>query len=60
MPESILMPSGFSIVMRSKEAATYRHCRYQSMQEKLPMASFVVRKDEMWAMTDYEEKGRKR
>ena len=21
------------------------------------MASFVVRKDEMWAMTDYEEKG---
>ena len=27
------------------------------MQEKLPMASFVVRKDEMWAMTDYEEKG---
>ena len=23
------------------------------------MASFVVRKDEMWAMTDYEEKGRK-
>ena len=33
---------------------------YQSMQEKLPMASFVVRKDEMWAMTDYEEKGRKR
>ena len=54
------MPSGFSIVMRSKEAATYRHCRYQSMQEKLPMASFVVRKDEMWAMTDYEEKGRKR
>jgi len=30
------------------------------MQEKLPMASFVVRKDEMWATTDYEEKGRKR
>ena len=27
------MPSGFSIVMRSKEAATNRHCRYQSMQE---------------------------
>ena len=26
------------------------------VQEKLPMASFVVRKDEMWAMTDYEEK----
>ena len=36
------------------------HFRYQSMQEKLQMASFVVRKDEMWAMTDYEEKGRKR
>lgn len=30
------------------------------MQEKLPMASSVVRKVEMWAMTDYEEKGRKR
>jgi len=30
------------------------------VQEKLPMASFVIRKDEMWAMTDYEEKGRKR
>jgi hypothetical protein len=29
------------------------------MQEKLPMASFVVRKDEMWVMTDYEKKGRK-
>jgi len=29
------------------------------MQEKLPMASFVVRKYEMWVMTDYEEKGRK-
>lgn len=42
------------------EAASGRLCRYQSMQEKLPMASFVVRKDEMWAMTDYEEKGRKR
>lgn len=41
------------------EAASGRLCRYQSMQEKLPMASFVVRKDEMWAMTDYEEKGRK-
>ena len=37
MPESILMPSGFSIVMRSKEAATYRHCRYQSMQENKDM-----------------------
>lgn len=42
------------------EAASGRLCRYQSMQEKLPMASSVVRKDEMWAMTDYEEKGRKR
>ena len=31
------MPSGFSIVMRSKEAATYRHCRYQSMQENKDM-----------------------
>ena len=31
------MPSGFSIVMRSKEAATYRHCRYQSMQETKDM-----------------------
>lgn len=29
------------------EAASGRLCRYQSMQEKLPMASFVVRKDEM-------------
>ena len=36
------MPSGFSIVMRSKEAATYRHCRYQSMQEKLPMADLLT------------------
>ena len=36
------MPSGFSIVMRSKEAATYRHCRYQSMQEKLPVADFLI------------------
>ena len=41
------------------EAASGRFCRYQSMQEKLPMASFVVRKDEMWVMTDYEKKGRK-
>lgn len=31
------MPSGFSIVMRSKEAATYRHCRYQSMKENKDM-----------------------
>lgn len=31
------MPSGFSIVMRSKEAATYRYCRYQSMQENKDM-----------------------
>ena len=31
------MPSGFSIVMRSKEAATYRHCRYQRMQENKDM-----------------------
>ena len=31
------MPSGFSIVMRSKEAATYRHCRYQRMQETKDM-----------------------
>lgn len=31
------MPSGFSIVMRSKEAATYRICRYQSMQENKDM-----------------------
>ena len=31
------MPSGFSIVMRSKEAATYRPCRYQSMQENKDM-----------------------
>ena len=31
------MPSGFSIVMRSKEAATYRHCRYQSLQETKDM-----------------------
>lgn len=31
------MPSGFSIVMRSKEAATYRQCRYQSMQENKDM-----------------------
>ena len=31
------MPSGFSIVMRSKEAATYRHCRYHSMQENKDM-----------------------
>ena len=31
------MPSGFSIVMRSKEAATYRHCRYRSMQENKDM-----------------------
>ena len=35
------MPSGFSIVMRSKEAATYRHCRYQSMQENKDMRLFL-------------------
>ena len=47
----------FFIVRCSEEAAIGRFYRYLSMQEKLPMASFVVRKDEMWAMTDYEEKG---
>ena len=50
----------FFIVRCSEEAAIGSFYRYLSMQEKLPMASFVVRKDEMWAMTDYEEKGRKR
>ena len=50
----------FFIVRCSEEVAIGRFYRYLSMQEKLPMASFVVRKDEMWAMTDYEEKGRKR
>ena len=50
----------FFIVRCSEEAAIGRFYRYLSMQEKLPMASFVVRKDEMWATTDYEEKGRKR
>ena len=50
----------FFIVRCSEEAAIGRFYRYLSMQEKLPMASFVVRKDEMWAMTAYEEKGRKR
>ena len=42
-----------------ESAREIREILCQSMQEKLPMASFVVRKDEMWVMTDYEEKGRK-
>ena len=40
--ESVLIHCLFYIAMRSEEAAGGRFCRYQSMQEKLPMADLLT------------------